>query len=48
MRVDAVDPDLPRALDAFLALPKPERGVKTIVFTADAMRRTRSHLGLAS
>ena len=26
--------------------PRPPRGVKTIVFSADAMRRTRAHLGL--
>ena len=42
-----VEPDLAAALDHFLALPDPERGMKTIVFTADAMRRTRAHLGLA-
>lgn len=46
--VDEIEPDLPTALDRFLALPDPARGVKTIVFTADAMRRTRDHLGLAS
>ena len=38
---------LGRALDDFLASPAPERGVKTIVFSADAMRRTRAHLGLS-
>lgn len=48
VQVDAIEPDLAKALDAFLALPAPRRGVKTIVFTADSMRRTRSHLGLAS
>jgi UDP-N-acetylmuramyl tripeptide synthase len=48
VQVDAVEADLAKALDAFLALPAPEHGVKTIVFTADSMRRTRSHLGLAS
>jgi lipid II isoglutaminyl synthase (glutamine-hydrolysing) len=45
--VDRIEPDLGRALDDFLALPEPDRGIKTIVFTADSMRRTRSHLGLA-
>jgi len=45
--IDRVEPDLARALDDFLALPAPASGVKTIVFTADAMRRTRAHLGLA-
>jgi UDP-N-acetylmuramoylalanine-D-glutamate ligase len=47
VQVDEIDPDLPGALDRFLALPEPSKGVKTIVFTADPMRRTRSHLGLA-
>lgn len=46
VEVDRIEPDLGRALDDFLALPAPERGIKTIVFTADSMRRTRSHLGL--
>ena len=32
--------------DAFLALPEPERGVKTVFFSADGMRRARRHLGL--
>ena len=47
VEVGRVEPDLPTALDEFLALPAPEHGVKTIVFTADSMRRTRAHLGLA-
>lgn len=44
--IDRVEPDLPRALDDFLAAPAPASGVKTIVFSADSMRRTRAHLGL--
>jgi lipid II isoglutaminyl synthase (glutamine-hydrolysing) len=47
VEVDRVEPDLGRALDDFLAAAAPAKGVKTIVFTADAMRRTRAHLGLA-
>ncbi len=47
VRVGSIDPDLGRALDGFLALPNPASGLKTIVFTADSMRRTRAHLGLA-
>jgi UDP-N-acetylmuramoylalanine-D-glutamate ligase len=47
VQVDEIEPNLPAALDRFLALPTPSKGVKTIVFTADPMRRTRSHLGLA-
>ncbi|WP_395243199.1 Mur ligase family protein [Agromyces sp. MMS24-K17] len=44
--IDRVEPDLARAIDDFLALPAPASGVKTIVFSADSMRRTRAHLGL--
>jgi UDP-N-acetylmuramyl tripeptide synthase len=48
VRIDAVDEDLGRALDSFLALPTPAVGRKTIVFSADSMRRTRAHLDLTS
>lgn len=44
--IDRVEPDLTRALDDFLAAPAPAGGRKTIVFSADSMRRTRAHLGL--
>jgi UDP-N-acetylmuramyl tripeptide synthase len=46
--VDRVEPDLATAIDDFLALPEPAIGLKTIIFSADSMRRTRAHLGLAS
>jgi len=46
VEIDRVEPDLARAVDDFLAAPAPTRGLKTIVFSADAMRRTRAHLGL--
>lgn len=46
VEIDRVEPDLGRALDDFLAAPAPASGVKTIVFSADSMRRTRAHLGL--
>lgn len=42
-----VDNDLRRALDEFVALPDPRHGVKTIIFSADAMRKTRRHFGIA-
>jgi UDP-N-acetylmuramoylalanine-D-glutamate ligase len=45
--IGTVEPDLARAIDGFLALPEPKKGLKTIIFTADAMRRTRAHLGLS-
>ena len=41
-----VNPDYASALEAFLALPMPESGIKTVMFTADAMRRTRAAWGL--
>ena len=37
--------DLEQALETFIALPKPDRGIKTVIFSADAMRRTRRILG---
>lgn len=44
--IDRVEPDLARAVDDFLAAPAPASGTKTIIFSADSMRRTRAHLGL--
>ena len=44
--VERIEPDVGRALDSFLALPEPATGMKTIIFSADGMRRTRAHLGL--
>ncbi len=46
VEIERVEPDLGRAIDDFLAAPPPADGVKTIIFSADAMRRTRAHLGL--
>jgi len=46
VEIGEVEPDLAGALAAFLALPSPTRGRKTIVFTADPMRRVRRQLGL--
>ena len=46
--VDRIEPDVATALDTFLALPDPVFGMKTIIFSADGMRRTRAHLGLVS
>ena len=37
--------DLDEALEAFFSLPKPTRGHKTVIFSADSMRRTRRALG---
>lgn len=46
--IDRIEPDVAVALDDFLALPAPQHGLKTIIFSADGMRRTRAHLGLAT
>ena len=43
--IKAVEGDLEKALELFFALPKPSRGMKTVIFSADAMRRTRRILG---
>jgi hypothetical protein len=37
--------DIPASLEAFLALPAPSTGVKTLIISADVMRRIRRHLG---
>ncbi|MFM6974036.1 MAG: Mur ligase family protein [Agromyces sp.] len=46
VEISEVEPNLEHAIDRWLALPTPPSGVKTIVFTADSMRRTRRYLGL--
>jgi UDP-N-acetylmuramyl pentapeptide synthase len=43
--VDSVEPDYLKAIDSFFALPKPNSGVKTILYSADAMRRLRRYKG---
>jgi UDP-N-acetylmuramyl tripeptide synthase len=48
IQVDFVDDDLGVAFDRFLALPQPEGSVKTVIFSADAMRRLRRMLGFIS
>lgn len=48
VQLDRIEPDVPTAIDAFMSLPTPTAGVKTIIFSADGMRRTRAHLGLVS
>lgn len=41
-----VSDDLDLATERFLDLPKPARGRKTVIFSADSMRRMRRYLGL--
>jgi len=40
--------DLRLAFTEFLSLPRPQQGVKTVLFSADAMRRSRRMLGFTS
>ena len=43
--IDLIEPDLEKALDDFFSQPAPISGRRTVIFSADAMRRTRRHLG---
>lgn len=43
--VTKVEADYFKAIDEFFALPTPESGMKTVVYSADAMRRLRRYLG---
>ena len=43
--IGVIEPDLELALDNFFAQPAPSWGRRTVIFSADAMRRTRRHLG---
>jgi UDP-N-acetylmuramyl tripeptide synthase len=43
--ISDVEEDLESALNKFFAMPKPKTGRKTVIFSADAMRRTRRILG---
>lgn len=43
--VGQVTDNLEAALDAFFALPAPQHSRRTVIFSADAMRRTRRILG---
>jgi UDP-N-acetylmuramyl tripeptide synthase len=44
--IGKIEPDLETAIDEFFAQPAPVNGRRTVIFSADAMRRTRRHLGL--
>ena len=43
--MDDIEEDLQAALDKFFALPAPSNSIRTVIFSADAMRRTRRMLG---
>ena len=46
--VGHVEQDLEQAIDRFFSLPEPKRGHKTVIFSADSMRRMRRSLGFWS
>ena len=46
--IGSVIHDLDDAIEAFFSLPQPARGHKTVIFSADAMRRMRRALGFWS
>jgi UDP-N-acetylmuramyl pentapeptide synthase len=48
VEIDIVEPDLFAAIEKFMQLPAPAAGLRTVIFSADAMRRLRRHLGFTS
>jgi hypothetical protein len=46
--IGVIEPDLEVALDNFFAQPAPVWGRRTVIFSADAMRRTRRYLGFTN
>ena len=45
IKIDVVEREYFKAIDAFFALPKPSNGIKTVIYSADAMRRLRRYKG---
>jgi len=43
--IDLIEPDFHDAIDNFFALPFPAQGMKTVIYSADAMRRLRRYMG---
>jgi hypothetical protein len=43
--VECVEPEYFQAIDSFFALDHPSNGIKTVIYSADAMRRMRRYLG---
>jgi len=46
--IDQVIPELDLALEKFFGMPAPKSGRRTVIFSADVMRRTRRALGFTS
>lgn len=45
IKIDVVKPDFQDAIDSFFGLPFPTEGMKTIIYSADSMRRLRRQMG---
>lgn len=45
IRIEIINPEYQDAIDNFFSLPVPTHGMKTIIYSADAMRRLRRHMG---
>jgi len=45
VEIEIIEADYHAAIDRFFALPAPANGIKTVVYSADAMRRLRRHMG---
>ena len=45
VQIDAMESDYFKAIDDFFKMPKPASGIKTVVYSADAMRRLRRYKG---
>ena len=43
--VQCVEPEYFQAIDSFFSLERPSNGIKTVIYSADAMRRMRRYLG---
>jgi UDP-N-acetylmuramyl tripeptide synthase len=43
--IECVEPEYFQAIDSFFALDRPSNGIKTVIYSADAMRRMRRYLG---
>jgi hypothetical protein len=43
--IDVIESEFHEAIDKFFALPAPGEGMKTVIYSADAMRRLRRYMG---
>ena len=43
--IDVIESEFHEAIDKFFALPAPDEGMKTVIYSADAMRRLRRYMG---